>query len=182
MFYKEEMYEYILPLVELVNFSKGYRLNDFDCSSEDYNSFLLNDAEQYINENISKIKLLINKQNGDIISYMALSTDSFLLDSEEKSKEGLDIPFNSVPAVKIGKLATDKKYKDLPYGSFMLWLSLGFLEKINELGVGCRCIIVDADITERPDTPEFYLKNGFEFNEKENKKRTRSLSMRFDAF
>jgi len=183
MFHKQDEFENILPMVELVNYSLGYRLRDFDCGSEDYNSFLFNDAQYYIRENICQVKLLINKQNGDIIAYIALNIDSFLLDPEEKLKENLDIPFNSVPAMKIGKLAVDLKYKDLPYGSFMLWLSMGFLEKINETGVGCRFITVDADITERPDTPDFYLKNGFDFNERENgKKRTKSLSMRLDAF
>jgi len=182
MFYKEEEFEKILPMVELVNYSPGYRLGDFNCGSEDYNSFLTNDAKYYMQENICQVKLLINKRNGDIIAYMALNTDSFLLDPEEKEKEKLDIPFNSVPSMKIGKLAVDINYKDLPYGSFMLWLSMGLLEKINESGVGCRFIAVDADITERTDTPDFYLKNGFEYNEKQNKKRSKSLSMRLDAF
>ncbi len=183
MFYREDEFEEILPKVELVNFSLGYRLRDFDCGSEDYNAFLSHDAQSYINQNISQVKLLINKQNGDIIGYIAYNTDSFLLDPEEKAKEKLDIPFNSVPALKIGKLAVDKNYKDLPYGSFLLWLSLGILEKINESGVGCRFITVDADITERPDTPDFYSKNGFVLNERVNKKsRTQSISMRLDAF
>ena len=185
MFYKQEEFENILPLVELVNYSLGYRLGDFDCGSDDYNSFLINDAKYYIKENICQVKLLINRQNGDIIGYMALSTDSFLLDSEEKAKENLVIPFNSIPAIKIGKLAVESNYRKspLPYGSFMLWLGMGFLEKINESGVGCRFITVDADIIERSDTPDFYLKNGFELNERENKKnKTKSVSMRLDAF
>ena len=101
MFYKEEEFENILPMVELVNYSLGYRLGDFDCDSEDYNSFLSNDAKYYIQENICQVKLLINKQNGDIIAYMALNTDSFLLDPEEKEKEKLDIPFNSVPSMTV---------------------------------------------------------------------------------
>ncbi|WP_165786721.1 hypothetical protein [Heyndrickxia camelliae] len=45
-------------------------------------------------------------------------TDAFLLDKEEKKRLGLEIPFNSVPAIKIGKLATSKKHKKYHYGSF----------------------------------------------------------------
>lgn len=48
MFYKEDEFEEILPRVELVNFSLGYRLRDFDCGSKDYNAFLFNDAQLYI--------------------------------------------------------------------------------------------------------------------------------------
>ncbi|GAB6172361.1 hypothetical protein JCM15765_18390 [Paradesulfitobacterium aromaticivorans] len=64
----------------------------------------------------------------------------------------------------------------------MLWLALGVLEHINEAGVGCRFLVVDADITQNPETPIFYEKNGFVNNEKENKNRTRAISMRYDVF
>jgi len=64
----------------------------------------------------------------------------------------------------------------------MLWLALGILEQINETGVGCRFLVVDADITQNPKTPGFYKKNGFDYNEKENKHRTRAISMRYDVF
>jgi len=115
---------------------------------------------------------------------MALSADSFRLDPDEKAKEGLDIPFNSVPALKIGKLACSCKHKDKPYGSFMLWLALGYAEHLNQIGVGCRFIVVDADVEYNPSTPEFYEKNRFVFNEKmnENRKNPKNLSMRLDIF
>ena len=64
----------------------------------------------------------------------------------------------------------------------MLWLALGVLEQINETGVGCRFLVVDADVTQNPDTPSFYEKNGFVYNEKENRHRTRAISMRYDVF
>lgn len=107
MFYREDEFEDILQTVVLVPYSPGYKLGDFDCGTKDY------------------------KQTADIIAYMALSTDSFLLDKEEKTKEGIEIPINSIPALKIGKLAVDYRCKDKPYGSFMLWLALGVLEQHN---------------------------------------------------
>jgi len=162
--------------VILVDFSPGYKLGDFDCGVKDYNDFLVNDAQIYIDQYISKVKLLIDKQNADVIAYMALSADAFLLDDDEKRKEGLDIPFKSVPALKIGKLAVDVKYKDYPYGSFMLSLALGYLEQTNSMGIGCRFLVVDADVEHNPDTPRFYEINGFIYNEK-YKARTKSVSM-----
>ncbi|MFZ3373893.1 MAG: N-acetyltransferase, partial [Desulfitobacteriaceae bacterium] len=119
MFYCEEEFEEILQTVILVPYSPGYKLGVFDCEVEDYNQFLTNDAPYYIEQNISQIRLLIHKQTADVIAYMALNTDSFLLDKEEKIKENLDIPINSIPALKIGKLAVDYRYKNRPYGSFM---------------------------------------------------------------
>lgn len=182
MFYCEDEFEDMLQTVVLVPYSPGYKLGDFNCGIEDYNQFLINDVQYYVEQNISQVRLLIHKQTADVIAYMALSSDSFLLDKEEKIKENIDIPINSIPALKIGKLAVDRKYKDRPYGSFMLWLALGILEQINETGVGCRFLVVDADITQNPETPLFYEKNGFVYNEKENKHRTRAISMRYDVF
>lgn len=182
MFYREEEFESIAEMVVLVDYSPGYKLGDFDCGTPDYNEFLISDAPTYIEQNLCQVKLLLNKQTADVIGYVALSSDSFILDPDEKAKEGLDIPFNSVPALKIGKLAVSSQHKDQPYGSFLLGLTLGYAEQINELGVGCRFMVVDADIEHNPSTPKFYQLNGFIYNEKMNVRRTKSKSMRYDIF
>ena len=55
--------------------------------------------------------------------------------------------------------------------------------KMNEIGVACRFLTVDADIEYNPDTPEFYFKNGFVenlSNKRKNPKHT--ISMRKDIF
>lgn len=87
MFYREDEFEDILQTVVLVPYSPGYKLGDFNCGTKDYNEFLLNDAQYYVEQNISQVRLLIHKQTADVIAYIALSTDSFLLDKEEKEKE-----------------------------------------------------------------------------------------------
>ncbi|MDO7786376.1 GNAT family N-acetyltransferase [Desulforamulus aquiferis] len=182
--YGEEFFDEIAEAVELVNYSPRYRLGDFDCGIPDYNEFLTHDAQIYIEKNISQVKLLINKTNADVIGYISLNTDSFILDPNEKEKEGLNIPFGSIPALKIGKLAVCEKYRGEgkpPYGSFLMYLALGYLEQLNHIGIGCRFLVVDADITHKPDTPKFYEKNGFVYNEKVNKSRKNAMSMRYDV-
>lgn len=181
MLYRDE-FEELKRSVVLVDFSPGYRLGDFDCGVPDYNDFLVDDAQYYIDQNISQIKLLTDKQTADVVGYLALNADSFRLDKEEKQKEGLVIPLTSVPALKIGKLAVNLKYADKDYGSYLLFMALGFAEELNDSGVGCRFIVVDADIQHNPKTPEFYAKNGFVENEKMNKGRSQSVSMRYDIF
>ena len=54
---------------------------------------------------------------------------------------------------------------------------------MNELGVACRFLTVDADIDYDKNTPEFYLKNGFVLN-LNNKSRNpqHTVSMRKDIF
>lgn len=177
----DKLYELSQTAV-LVDFSPGYRLGDFTCTDEDYAVWLQNDAEYYISQRISHVQLLINRSNADIIGYMAFCSDSFKISDEEKHSCNLDISFSNVPALKIGKLAINKKYEHQYYGSFMIYLAIGITNKINENGVACRFLTVDADITTNKTIPDFYLENGFIFNEKMNKGRTENVSMRYDLY
>ena len=65
----------------------------------------------------------------------------------------------------------------------MAHLCWSFAYSINDAGVACRFITVDADIEYDPDTPQFYKKNGFVenlSNRSRNAKHT--ISMRKDIF
>lgn len=176
-------YDTILEHASIYPFSKEFDLNKFDCGVDDYNTFLLNDAEYYVNKGISSVHLLIQNDTSDIIGYFALLTDAFLLDKEEKEKLELDIPFSSVPAMKIGKLAVSIDHQDFHYGSFLLYMALGYARALEELGVACRFLTVDADIEFNENTPDFYISNGFEINQHRNlKSRKNAVSMRYDLF
>jgi ribosomal protein S18 acetylase RimI-like enzyme len=177
-------YGEIAEKTSLVPFSTEYRIGDFDCGIEDYNLFLINDAKHYIESQISSVHLLIDDDSKDVIGYIALLADAFRLDKEEKRKVGLEhIPFNSVPALKIGKLAISKNHRDYHYGSYLLELSLGFAQDLIDRGVACRFLTVDADIEFNPNTPHFYEINGFVYNEhREYRNRTHAISMRYDLF
>jgi hypothetical protein len=106
----------------------------------------------------------------------------FSLTSKKLFYATLVISFNNVPALKVGKLAMNKSYEQQSYGSFMIYLAIGIANKMNENGVACRFVTVDADITTDPTIPEFYEKNGFKYNEKMNHNRTENVSMRYDIY
>jgi hypothetical protein len=189
MFLTDGQFEDIKRHVKLVEFDENYRINDFDSGIEDYNEFLVNTAKICIENNISNVYLLINKANADIIGYMTLSNDSIKLSDDEKEIHGIDeIPFRSFPALKIGQLAIDKRYKKITkgYGSFLIELSIAFAANLSEYGTICRFITVDADTTsdtEEKSVVDFYIKNGFKLNEEYNKdKRKKNKSMRLDIF
>lgn len=162
-----------------VDYSPGFKLGEFDCGIDDYNVWLQKDAEIYIRDGMSHVKLLISKQNADIIGYMALSADAFRLNEEEKQSENLDVDISTVPALKIGKLAIDKRYHRRYYGLFLLWLAFAIASDIAESNIGCRFLSVDADIEHNPETVKFYEKAGFIRNESYSG-RTKAVSMRFD--
>jgi hypothetical protein len=175
-------YEIISKKVSLFQFDEKYPIEQFDCGIDDYNQFLIHDARKYIDMKISSVHLLIENGTDFVLGYIALLTDSFLLDKEEKANAGLEIPFSSVPALKIGKLATHKDRKEHHYGCYLLELSLGFVEELMECGIACRFLTVDADVEYNPRTPDFYEGNGFVRNQhKTLANRTSNVSMRYDC-
>lgn len=159
----------------------------FDSKIEEYNDFL-KIAKAYSDINISKTFLLIHKKTDELLAYMTLSADSIKLTPQEKDTHNISkIPFASIPALKVGKLAVNKclssKAQLKGCGSFMLELARAFAYSMNELGVACRFITVDADIQYDENTPSFYKKNGFVENLSNKSKNARhTISMRKDIF
>lgn len=159
----------------------------FDSHITEYNDFL-KIAHQFYDLNISKTFLLFHRETDELLAYMTLSADSIKLTNEEKELHDINkVPYASIPALKVGKLAVNKELTDEAkrkgYGSFMLEMARAFAFSMNELGIACRFITVDADIEYEPDTPRFYEKNGFVEN-LSNKRRNAeyTISMRKDIF
>ncbi|MDN4093559.1 hypothetical protein QYF48_12110 [Brevibacillus agri] len=172
-----------IDLFSLVNLTSGYRVQDFECDIKEYELFIKNDALQFQELNIARTYLLINKTNADIVAYMSLVSDSIRLSEQER---GYTFPatilFSSFPAIKIGKLAVSKPYKEIykGIGSLMIELARGIAEEINQ-SVACKFITVDADVENDPKLPEFYGKNSFVFNEAYNRgSNRRTISMRLN--
>ena len=159
----------------------------FDSEIKEYNDFL-SVAKFFDESNISKTFLLIHQKTNELLAYMTLSADSIRLTKDEKEIHNLvKVPYAAVPALKIGKLAVNRcvstAVKRKGYGSFMISIASAFVKKMNEVGVACRFLTVDADIDYDKNTPEFYVKNGFVVN-LNNKSRNpqHSISMRKDVF
>lgn len=159
----------------------------FDSHIAEYNEFL-KIANKFYDLNISKTFLLLHKRTDELLAYMTLSADSIKLTNAEKELHDISkVPYASIPALKVGKLAVNKELPDEAkrkgYGSFMLEMARAFAFGMNDLGIACRFITVDADIEYEPNTPQFYEKNGFIenlSNKRRNAKHT--ISMRKDIF
>lgn len=163
----------------------------FDSEIKEYNDFL-KFAKTFYDLNISKTFLLFYKKTNELLAYMTLSADSIKLTNDEKEKHDIEkVPYASIPAIKVGKLAVNKKLSDgaerKGYGSFMLEMARAIAFEMNDLGVACRFITVDADIEYNPNTYVFYEKNGFVEN-LQNRRRNqktgnqKTVSMRKDIF
>ena len=159
----------------------------FDSYIEEYNDFL-KVADKFYDLCISKTFLLIHKFTDELLAYMTLSADSIKLTNEEKEVHDIGkVPYASIPALKVGKLAVNRSIsnavKRKGYGSFMLEMARAFAFDMNESGIACRFLTVDADIEYNPNTPDFYKRNGFVENLSNGKRNAKhTISMRKDIF
>lgn len=150
--------------------------SDFDCDDSDLNDFVKNDALKYQNQKIAQTTCLIYE--GEIVSFYTLVCDSLRLTKKEKSKlfpwgkRGYD----DYPALKIARMASKKKYQHMGLGSFMLRVILGMACDLNQKGIACRFITVDA----YSKVKDFYLKNGFVPNLSDEQKNEKRISMRLN--
>ena len=179
-----DCFEKISKISHLVPYSKNYKIEEFDCGIPEYNNFLLDEADQLGNLGVTQTQLLINNYTGDIMGYFSLCNASIQLKDDEKMQHSMkDVPFNSIPCVKIGKLAVSVNYKEeiKGIGSYLIQLVLGIASELNE-STGCRFIAVDADIENDKNVYQFYEKNDFLINEKLKRSKSKTISMRLDIF
>ena len=162
---------------------------DLDCGeASEYEMFLKEKAMEFDKLCVSKTFLMIHRETQELIGYFSLATDTIKLTTEEKNDTELgDVQFMSLPALKVGKLAVNHRLSDKAkrkgYGSFALEMAATYAYELNEIGVACRFLTVDADIEYNEETPEFYLKNGFVYNlSKKRRPSDRTISMRKDIF
>lgn len=184
--YRDTFERYDDELV-LVDFSPRLNLGDFHCKDEDYREWLIHDAPQYVRTNLTRVKCLVNPLTDRILGYMALCADSFLITKTERNRISkrlkVQIPFQSLPALKVGKLATHVEEAGKSYGVYLLWLAIAIAKEMMVLGVACRFLTVDADISVDPTIVDYYTKHGFVLNQHGvYDERQQCRSMRYDLF
>lgn len=146
--------------MQLIRLAEDYSFGPFDCGEADLNDFLLTDAKDYASQLLAVTYLI--ESRGGVAAYFALSNDRISLsDSDKATWRRIKRAFphrkhrNDYPAVKIGRLAVDRKYQGQQIGTSIL----DFVKKtfITNNRTGCCFITVDAV----PDAVRFYENNGF---------------------
>ncbi len=135
----------------------------FDCGDEDLNDFIVTDACLYYKVRLATSYVLEGVDN-NIIGYFSLAHDRISL-SDFPSNSAYNRfrkhfftqgkMFRSYPALKICRLATDKKYRGEGIGTMILNMIVASYKNDNK--AGCRFITVDAYASAIP----FYLNYGF---------------------
>ena len=153
--------------------TQNHDLSEFDCGDEDLNDFLKNDALTLQKSNLSLTKLVI--YNEKIIGYASLLTDTLIIRNiredniklDIKNQLGITSKNKLTPAVKIGRLALDKKFTGKGLGTHILRNILANLKEMSNTKVGFRFIIVEG----YAKALNFYVsRNGFKSLKKDDEK------------
>lgn len=166
-------------LLRKLNEKEYYNLKWFDCDDDEINEFFLEDAifhkqellaESYVYEYMGSPLALVSIQNDSI----HFADD----EGKERKKFGeklyLDYKkrYNSIPAVKLGRIGVHKTYKRQGIGSNLITHCKKLFVTDNR--TGCRVITIDAYNNEK--VIEFYKKNSFDFlSDKDKDNHTRIM-------
>lgn len=140
------------------------QVDDFDCGDNDLNDFIITDAPLYFKVRLATSYVLEDMANGNIVGFFSLAHDRISLtdfpsnsayNRFRKQFFAQGKMFKSYPALKICRLATDKKYRGEGIGAMIVNMIIGSYRNDNK--AGCRFITVDA----YADALAFYFKQGF---------------------
>lgn len=164
------------------------RFETFTCDVPDLDSFLRDDALQLQEAHISFTYIALLDEGGEdgpVLGYISLITDALTLEPDEKG--GLpEIKFAVLPALKVGRLATNKSVPDIS-GIGTAMMRFAFIKGLGLASiVGARFLTVDAQILPAgsPKQPfDFYTKLGFLRNTARTYTSKKTyISMRLDLF
>ena len=165
-----------LSQVRVEKLSKLHNTGSFDCGDEDINDFLKKDALMWQEKKLATTRIFI--YNEEIIGFFCCSGDCIKLKTEEKEEDHLHTkPIKEIPAMKIGRLGRNKKYKKQDIGKNILMWAIGYIQSISE-NVGIRYVTVDA----YPNKAEWHKKHGFKENQHKRYEDNRNVSMRYDLY
>ena len=135
--------------------------------------FLQKSAKLFHTQNAAKTYVFV--KGNKATAYITLSCSQIILD---KPPDGLDTyRYKEYPAIKIGKLAVDKHYRDSDLGSQLVSLAVAIVTEKVMPHVGCRFLIVDS----HKSAVGFYRKRGFSLLETEENKASDNPLMFLDV-
>ena len=148
--------------LRIVSYTERHDASRFNSTVKELNDFLKEDALENQQGLISKTYLCCH--SNQLVGYVTLTTD-IIRKKDVLSDDRIETPYNEYPAIKIARLATDKKYVKRVVGTFLLLASIGMAADISKK-VGCRFITVDS----KRHSIGFYEKHGFKLIKKCEKK------------
>jgi len=160
-------------------FLETNRVRDFDCGEKDLNDFLnTEEVSKYEQESLGSTHLVFYQ--GNVVAYFTVSLDGLRVEYLKTYKSFTrfsELKLESLPAVKIGRLAVAKEWQNKGLGRLLVKNIIGLALNLGKLRTA-RLIIVQA----KPKAIGFYRKCGFQMTfetkrEKKRKNRTMFLDL-----
>ncbi|WP_323736342.1 GNAT family N-acetyltransferase [Methanosphaera sp. ISO3-F5] len=152
--------------IHKLNLEDSLEKFDFDCGDEDLNNFLFIDSFKYIQNNLSIIYLIFFQE--ELVGYFSLSSDAIKIKT-------LEIKHGFYPAVKIGRLAVNKKYQNQGIGSFIIKSAISIILRTRN-DIWIRFLSIDA----YNDNKVIHFYSKFEFETLLKIKNRRNIPMYLD--
>lgn len=140
----------------------GDQVNGFSLGASAHQplkTFLKRDALKYHRKNVAKTFVLIeSEEDTRVLGYLTL------LCSEIKNEAQTELAdcktanrYETFPAIKLARLAVDRRYQGQGYGRGMMAWCIGHIAENIMPHTGCRFLVADV----KPDALEYYEKLGF---------------------
>lgn len=136
-------------------------IKTFQNQESDLVAFLCEDALENQKRGVSVTYLFFVQDAGErkFAGYITLLSDSIEIRQNKELQSAFEnkgIGYKTLPALKIGRMATDTRFQRRGVATAMIKLAIS-LALDTSVVVGCRFLIVDA----KGAAEEFYFKNGF---------------------
>lgn len=150
---------------EVVRLDPDHPRPGFDCADDDLNEFFHTDSSKS-GEQLLSVTYVAQSEEGEILAFFSVSNDAIKkenLSGSRFKRLTKKVPhekcYSSMPAVKIGRLATGSHLQSKGIGTELLDFIKMWFTHGNK--TGCRFVIVDA--YNKENVINFYKNNGFEF-------------------
>ena len=145
--------------VEKLSDAHSNELVQFKNQEKDLVEFLAEDALSNHRLRISQTYLFFLDEPKTLVGYVTLLSDSIRIEENEMLRgyfNSKGVHYKSLPALKIGRMATSEKYQKKGVGSTMIYFSIEMANRISGIA-GCRFVTVDA----KQAAMGFYNRLGF---------------------
>lgn len=146
--------------LELRAIEPGDRVTGLSLGHADFQplkSFLQRDAKAYHAQNLARTYAFF-KPDGGIVAYITLICAEVTTERpEDLAPPDVTYTYKSYPAVKIARLAVDRRFRGNDLGRKLVSFALGMIKEVICPFVGCRFAVVDS----KKQSIEFYERCGF---------------------
>lgn len=148
-------------------------LSSFDCrdngnDEQGLQEFIEKEALNYQQENLGVTYLIL--LNERVVAFLTVAMTSIFVERMNKEEKVAGVPFDSYPALLLGRLAVDNRFRHKQLGTKACSWCLGLARDLSKR-LGCKYVVLHA----RSAVVPFYIRNFFILSEAEKEKPTKLL-------